>query len=432
MNLCGQEFLAWAGIQNEGVGWQEVTPSSNGTLVFDATERFSLAFVVDFFGSSITDVLNVTVDEVQGGSLPLCQTESGTRVTNGSVTGVAGNQVVRLSGANSVALATPTSPNWSLTDLPNVGMVDVIATRFPTASSQPPDRVVIRRGVIPSSNGLPLSALDFGTGSGEAHPLEVATVTLTNITQGFVEVSADVFTVNGTNHDLSTLSASQGPYAFAYASIPAALRVVTDVHQLSAFAADVEGVRQIVDFYATPSSKTLAFGPMVSQPTFELLGGSPYLRPRARFASQTEYPALASVNYTQSIDQLTVKLFTIYTSAAYAGGAPTTWELSVPDFGNSGYESDWGLTPGTPYSWDVSAFGGDANFLFGDLPTGATVITATRSSNNTLPVAGEVRSLAPSGGRSIGVSRDAPLLALPRSGELHGGKRLQSDRAGWH
>jgi hypothetical protein len=185
-------------------------------------------------------------------------------------------------------------------------------------------------------------------------------------------------TETGTFHTLGALGTLGGTTAFNYLSLPASLRIATDKHQLQGFSLTDQGFKQVSRFYKTPSDLTLGFGPMVGLPVFTSLGTSPYLRLRAQVTSQTEYPGLVSVDFSQTVNEETVKLFSIITTAGFHGTVPTTWDVSIPDLSSAGYNSAWGLQNGT-YYWSVTASSGTFASVFGDGQVdGLTIVSATR------------------------------------------------------
>jgi len=376
MNFCALAVPSWLAVQNTGGAWTRLSPNTQGVLTFDATEKVSVAIVLDFLGSSITQVLNVSAAELQGANLISCEGGFGSNLVSGSAAGLTGEQVARISGANSQAGASASATNWELTGLPT-GTIDVVATRFATAFTQPADRIIIRRGIIPNAQGTPISTLDFG--AAESHAFESNTVTFTGVASDFVNVGTDLVTVNGTFHTLGFLS-SISASAFNYVSVPAALRVATDFHILTGFAANSNGDREITHFYNTPANKTLVFGPMVSTPTLNTISTSPNLRVRAIVPAQAEYPTAMLVEFGQAIGQLGSRSVIVITTAGFLGGAPATWDLAVPDMSRAGYQPAWGLS-NSGYGWSVTGFSGDINVLVGGTPIdGATITTATRVS----------------------------------------------------
>jgi hypothetical protein len=379
INTCSAGALGWFAYQNTGGAWTKITPTVTGQLIFEATEKVSLAVAIDFFGSSLTQVINATSAELNQNADAGCDLIAiGGATMSGTVVGLTGDQAARISAAASETGADALDPSWTLEDLPTT-KVDVVATRYPTLFTSPSDRVLVRRGVTPT--GASIAALDFN--SSEAAAPQSATVTFTGSgANGSIEAASMLLTETGTLHTLGSLFSASGSTSFNYLSLPASLRIATDMHQLLGLSLTAQGFKQVSRFYKTPSDVTLGFGPMVSMPAFTSLGTSPYLRVRADVASQAEYPGLVQVDYSQPVNDETVKLFSIVTTAGFYGSTPTTWDLSIPDLSSAGYNSAWGLQSGT-YYWSVTASSGNFASVVGATPAeGTTIVSATRVDPN--------------------------------------------------
>jgi hypothetical protein len=379
-NLCGDLVslpFGWFAYRNEGGEWTKVNASSSGSFSFYATEKVSFALSLSFFGTSITEVIHTTAAELGAAGAMSCEDEFGTRAIGGSVTGLTGDQIVRLSGGSAFDVASVSDPNWQLTDLPT-SQVDIVGTRYADFGTQPANRVAIRRGVFPNNATIP--ALDFGSATESANP-ETATVTFTGLgTSGSLDVGSAIQTANGTLHELMRFSTVvSGSLAVGYVSVPSPLRIASDLHLIDAFLSDADGTRTLQHYYAAPATKTFAFGPMIGTPTVSTVATSPYVMPRAQLASQPEYDGGLIVEWTQSTGDNSGKIVAVITTAAFTGGVPATWDVSVPNMSSAGYSPSWGLQ-GTGYRWSITAVSGAGTFsLNGAAPAdGATLRTATR------------------------------------------------------
>ena len=382
VNLCS-EFVSpnvWIAVQNQGEAWKEVTPDGSGILTFDATDKVSIAFGSSAFGATVTEVVNTTAEKLQGTTgVPCEEQEFGNASLSGTVAGLSGEQIVRLAAGPSVASAVSSGAAWTLGALPNVAL-DLVATRYATPTTLPSDKVIIRRNVAPNSSGI---ALDFA--GSEARDFENAIVAFTSVpASSSVMLQMAFQTQNGTFQTLGTLTDFQAPFAFNYVTVPASLRLTTDVHLLDAFASSADASVGVLHAYKSPAAKTFAFGPQVAAPTMSQVAATPYLRLRAVLPRQSAYNAGLAVTFMQSLPAGEVKYIDITTTADFLDAGATTWDVSIPDFGTaSGYDAGWGLTSGTEYSWNVLAFGGDASFaLGGPPPDGATVVYSVRSSGD--------------------------------------------------
>jgi hypothetical protein len=377
VDLCASAAFGWFAYQNQGGPWTQITPNSNGQLAFDATDKVSVAVSISFFGSSVTQIINASAAELDAvASGVSCDGLFGDRTISGTIAGVTGEQFVRITAGESIESASPSDPNWILEDLPSTAL-DIVATRFNTPFTQPASRAFVRRGVVPQNGTTP--ALDFNSAT-ESGALDVQTVTLAGGGSAMYFVGTTVITGNGTEHELGELDGFSSGSSFTYVSLPSNLRVATDQHILSAVASSVDGVLAVDHYYKTPGAKTLTFGPMVPMPTITTAASTPYVRPRTQVASQAEYPTAIQVDFTESTGEISSRIIGIITTAAFAGGLPQTWDVTMPDMSAAGFPSASGLQ-GTDYHWNVTAHSTSTPgiLLGGTPPDGSTHTSATRT-----------------------------------------------------
>jgi hypothetical protein len=384
LNLCAAGGpLAWVAYQNEGGAWTQLSPGFSGSVSFNATEKVSIAIGLNFFGASFTQVVNATAAELSAEASVPCSTAFATRTMNGTVSGLASDQLVRISASTSSDNADAFDPSWAMEDLPSTA-VDILATRYSGFGSQP-DRVLVRRSIVPP-NGT-VAALNFA--SAEAAAIETATVTLNGIPAGAsAGVATSVMTPNGTLHELGDASATASSPSAPYASLPASLRIAADQHVMTATAVDADGDRSATFYYRTPAAKTLTFGPLVSAPTLTNASTTPYVRPRAQIASQAEYPGAVLAQWTETSQaQSTTRLVAVMTTAGFLGGTPATWTVEFPDMTSAHFDPSWGLQT-TSYEWGITAFSTTATptELLGPAREvdGTTVLSSSRSSGSSL------------------------------------------------
>jgi hypothetical protein len=376
IDFCPSFAPTWLAIQNEGEAWQSVSINPSGPTVVEVTPKVSVATVTTLFGSTFTQIVNITREEMSTSGIGACEAFAvGSRELAGSVAGLTGEQVARISVAAQTTTAGAQTPTWALSELP-AGPIDLVATRYASPFSQPANRVIVRRNVMPGV-GASVSPLDFG--GSESHALESATVTVAGASGDFVTVQNSFVTANGTAHLLMDANSSAAA-AFGYVSVPAALRTSTDIHLLDVWASSADGLREILHSYRAPTNKTLTLGPIVSVPSISAVASSPYLRLTAQVASQPEYSTAMAVDYLQAINQQSVKVVAVMTTAAYLGGRPASWALTIPDLTSVGYQASWGLQAGS-YDWSVTGFEGNAALLLGGpAADGATLVSAMRLS----------------------------------------------------
>jgi hypothetical protein len=357
--------------------------STDGTFQFEVTQRFSIAYftAVDAGGGLqySTHVLNVTRDELHGVLRRTCPEALGNKSFTGSVAGLTGQQVVRLTMASRVA-ATINTTTFALDAMPD-GPLGLVATRFPTATTQPPDRIIVRRDLnLQSSTQIPV--LDFA--SNEAQALATHTLAFANRGSDPVHVRADFLSANGTRHNLMLFTGVSGPGSI-FVSVPAGLRGPNDIHVLSTVATSAAGAREVSHYYRDPTDRTFTYGPMVDVPALSVFATSPYVRPRLTVASQAEYPSAMEAFFSQQ-SGITFRSVRVFTSAAFLGGRPATWELDVPDLA-AGYQTEWGFVTGAQINANARGLEGPVRVLPGGVPRdGDMVKSSVRTSNNVTPI----------------------------------------------
>ena len=379
LDFCSGETPIWLAIQNEGEAWEEVSVGSDGSATFDARPSISVAYVTQPDASDYrTVILNVSRDELESIHGQPCTERRGTRTLSGSVTGLTGQQVARIGLGWSTSGASTSNTTYTLSGLPE-GSRDLIATRAATSTTQPPDRVIVQRGVNLGS-GSTIPALDFG--SAQAVALATNTATFVNRGNDLVSLVSEVITENGTSHRLMEFSGASADAA-SFVSLPQSVRLSSDRHVLSAYTSGGAGTREVVGYFTTPGNRTVTFGPNLNTGTFSVLAAAPMVRPRATIASQSEYGDAMQATFSQSASH-GFRMITMLTSLRFRGSLPATWELEMPDLSAAGYDSDWGLVAPTsgPTAIAANLRGFDSNvaLAFGAEPTASdvTVRSATR------------------------------------------------------
>jgi hypothetical protein len=376
LDFCAGSAPAWLAVQNEGENWTQVTGNSSGTFTFQGTSKLSIAFVTTHAGDHSTEILNVTRAELEGISGKACKEGSGTKSLTGTVAGLTGQQVVRISMVDAVAGASPGNPHYTLAAIPD-GAHDLVVTRRATSSTQPPDRIIVRRGLNLQS-GATIPALDFATT--EALPLPTATATLANRGTDFVDLETDFLTSDGAEHQLMHFTSTNAS-AFTYVSVPVSMRGATDLHRITTFASSATGTREVSQFYREPSDRTLTFGPDLSNLTMSIASSTPYVRPRLSVPSQAEYPTAMEAFFGQ-LSGSTFRTVRIFTTAAFLGGRPATWTLDMPDLSAAGYQSTWAFPNTALINANARGFDGSVPIILGADPVdGQTIKSAIRATS---------------------------------------------------
>ena len=376
LDFCTGSVPAWLAVQNEGGSWTQVTGNSSGTFTFEATSKVSIAFVTTHAGDHSTDILNVARAELEGISGKACKEGSGTKSLSGTVAGLTGQQVVRISMADVVAGTSVGNPNYTLAGIPD-GAHDLVATRRATSGTQPPDRIIVRRGLNLQS-GSTIPAIDFATT--EALPLPIATVTLANRGNDFVDLETNFLSSDGAEHQLMNITSTNAS-AITYVSVPASMRGPNDLHRITTFASGAAGTREVSQFYREPTDRTLTLGPGLSALTMSIASSTPYIRPRLTVPSQAEYPAAMEAFFSQ-LSGSTFRTVRIFTTAGFLGSPPTTWTLEMPDLSGAGYQSTWAFPNTALINANARGFDGSvATILGGDPADGQTIRSAIRATS---------------------------------------------------
>jgi hypothetical protein len=113
---------------------------------------------------------------------------------------------------------------------------------------------------------------------------------------------------------------------------------------------------------------------------------------RASVVSQTEYPTMMQAFFGQ-LTGGSFRVVNMFTTAAFLGGRPATWELTIPDFTGTTYQNTWGLQSGASVNVNVQGFDGDAAVILGAAPEdGDTFRSALRDATATAIQASALRA----------------------------------------
>jgi hypothetical protein len=359
---AGQGTPTWVGVQRDGGSWQTAS-ASNGTVSVPTATSIAIALVrADV--SAKTEILYATPAELEGALVETCSVTGPNRTVSGSLAGLVLGQSATISLGSSSALRQSSDATWAVAYVAttNGDPVDVVARRHVAGGIV--DRVVVARGVAAAASGL---AVDFG--STDAAVPENSTFTVANAGAETVSVDSRIITRDLNAHGgLRGIAATANPSEYTYAAVPSALRHADDRHWLSAIIgfSTVTG-REVHQYRSAPQAETLTFGPALAPVVATELGSSAPRRFRADIAGQSEYEAAMQVWFASSVN---VNNVMVTVTAAYLGGRPATWQISIPDLGVS-YPASWGIPSGS-YAVRATAWGGAVEALLKKLiPDGA-------------------------------------------------------------
>lgn len=393
MSFCSAP--AWFAYRNEGYAWQSAPAST--AITIEATERLGIAFArAGGGGAKQTDVFYATRAELAVLGVADC---AGTRSVSGSVAGVSAAQVVEVAMANASARPSGTSTSFNLNGLPERPM-DLMATSGVSSSTSfSPDKVILRRDLNPAS-GATLPALDFA--ASEAFSPTQFNATITNLTDADSKVFVSTFwTVGGTVGLLQAGPPAAG--ATVVRALPADRLVAGDVHELyvDAYQGAAGVGRTIYSYYAAATDRTETVGAFLNVPLITTLTTSPYQRYRARLEAQSDYGSMVRVRFFQAPAQNDSRLVSVHLTAGYLGGAPATWDVSIPDFtGVAGFGASWMPTQGQQLQGDVYAWGGRTALLMGAMPVAGDQVRRSDREFSQQPTVRALRGVGPSAARA--------------------------------
>jgi hypothetical protein len=367
--FCDEGSLPlWVAYQSEDGPWTR-SPVLSRTHTFTIGARGGVAWIASSGtnGGYETQVVYGTAAElVQFGSQGCGFGESGGKRLTGEVhaTPITGFAQIQIGGA--WVRTQPLSRSFVLSGVAD-GPQDLIASRVDLTKSGTDggsmaiDRFIIRRGLNLPNNGT-IPTLDFG--ANEAFQPVPAAITLAGLGNDQAMVTLGYLTATS---GASPFGGMFGGYYMGMPSrqetqvlpfVPAGRQVAGDLHSLTVAAGDWSGgnsssMRSRTSFFSAASDRTVTLGPALSAPTVTTATGGSTVRPRTQLARQAEYGSMLWLSFQQSNRELSVTA-----TASYFGGSTTAWDVTVPDFGAAeGFNSQWGLRPGSAIEYSASAFG---------------------------------------------------------------------------
>jgi hypothetical protein len=396
MPFCSNRIPLWFAYQNEGFGWQTLSPTGS-TFTFQATAKVGVAYTVQLSTRTEVHTLYMGRDELAGWSDRNC---AGPKTLTGSIVGMAAGQSTRINlGASSTTVAQA-APAFTLNNVAD-RVLDLAATRGVITTFSDgfqliaPDMLFLRRAQNPATN-TSFGNLDF-TG------VEAFTPASNAITVGNA-LGGDAFYVGttlwtDTDTYLPIQSADQVSAAFSVFSAPGAKMIAGDVHELY-LEANQPGTstfltgRTVSAYFGAVTDHTETMLAALSAPTLSMLSTAPYYRILGQLPVQADYPTATRFLYQQDPGN---KRVVVWVSAAYLGSTPvSTWNVAVPDYsGVGGFNTSWMITNTTNLLWQVDSFSGPVAIYFGSVPSAGDVVKAAYRVHLSSPSlrAAEVRDL---------------------------------------
>ena len=378
--FCAPALPIWVAYQSENGAWTRVQAGANNTYGFNIGARGGVAYVMQSGTDYDLTVTYGTAAELNAGGSGQCSAyPRGTKRLTGTVAGTGMTDFVQVSLGPVSELVFGGSA-FTLDSVPDVPL-NLLASRatidMATGGLAAADRLILRRNVNYANNSA-IPTLDFNN-TAEAFAPATANLTIAGAGSDTAFVGT-IFSTGRFSFDGfggGAFSFNFGASPLRYAGVPTDRLQSGDTHVLfaSAQGADTTVTRGLLAFVRTISDRSVTLGPAPSAAAVTSLGSAPYLRLRATSAGQSQYAGGASVDFSQSTRSATVSA-----TAAYVGGAPATWDLSIPDLSAAGFDAAWGLRPGTRTDWSFTTFGGNFLSVFSGTPAdGTTLLTATKS-----------------------------------------------------
>ncbi len=341
----------WFAYQDSTGVWNPVQPGGSGSYAFQLTHATGgVAWVTNQPGQGPwTEVTYGSAAELAGEGTGWCAGHPDRSKTLAvSTTGVAPGEWVNLAvGSASTTLGASDVPGF-ISGVPT-GPLDLTAMKFGGAVVLG----IVRRGIdLPNNTAIPV--LDFAN---EAHPVPVATVTVSNAGSDLTTVNEFYLTARGGDLLYGNGFASR-PAGETIYGIPPGAGLAGDLYlvRVSALRGG-SAIRDAVRVVAAFGDQAIALGPDPTPPTLSTTTTTPYLRLHAAGPVQAGYGNTIVIGWQQALNPVGGSQATLTVTRAYLGTA-TGYDLTIPDFsGAAGWQNSWGLQAGAATFWFLNMSG---------------------------------------------------------------------------
>jgi len=358
LHFCPESSPIWAAAQAEGGKWFQIKTDGDGVFRLAIGAGGGIAVV-----SRLKDleVVYGNVDDLAS-MFAACSFETVFKTISGNVVGLD-------NGTARVSLGTAISGIFNVDQfvLHNVesGPKDLIGGRLDDLRSVAVSSLIIRRS-LNVADGTRLPTIDFH--SAEAFATAKSTLTVQNF-QTPPELALQFSTANGSQHEL--YYEPRGSARQTYVGVPSS-RLAAGDRQLLTAVEDVSSspplIERFVSAWITEAvDQTLTFGPPLAEPVVSAISGSAYPRWHAVLPVQAEYSSVVAVQFA---DQ-NFRSASIIATGAYIPRVAGGWDLAIPDFASTGFDTGFGLQPSVAPSVFIYAFGGTTSLS--NPPSGTTI-----------------------------------------------------------
>jgi hypothetical protein len=389
--FCANDLPVWVGYQSGTSGtWTRASAGANNSYSFDIAGVGGVAIVSPISNDAAangyaTSVVYASAAELQSyGSINSCTpAQTGTKTVSSSVAGLGLTATAKFDLGGGSGSAFHDGP-FTIERIPD-GVHDLLGARAENFFDV--NKLIIRRGLNPA-NGATLDPVDFN--GAEAFAPVTPALTLPGVAataQTFVV--SGFMTGNGSSINLGLTQTTAG--TATYVGVPDAKRIAGDLHALLVGVTGASGeARSAFTFVASAVDRSFTLGPALGTSTVTSITNTPYPRLRAQLTSQSAYGSLVSVTYSQIASTTsrspTDRTVEVQATAAYFGGTPAVWDVSIPDLSAaSGFTASWELAPGRVTAIDATAYGGE--FLTAVPADGVTFYFASNQGTFNIPAA---------------------------------------------
>ena len=358
---------SWVAYRNEGEPWHRAVPDATGLTLIDAGERLTIAMFwqLDVFGELV--VLQIARDEIPQA---LCRPSMGNATMSGSVlnggftTGVA-------MGASRTPIASDGS--FSMRGL-HQGPYDVVVLRY-LPSGVVLERAAIRRGVALIDGGTinPIDLAGIESGAAVTNGLAVTGAPDPATVGGNRPFVTQHFFARGTVIDYRAGHVFDQPHPLYH--LPPSLLWPSDYHRMTV---SFIGEREISYYYREARDIAEVLPGVAGAVTLSTAATSPHLRPRFEVDAHADYPSSVAFTFAQCCgDRPFVSRNVVHiVSAAFLGGTPTRWDVTLPDLsGAEGWDPDYGPPATVPITGaTANLFGGKFTVYYGAPPRDGDIV----------------------------------------------------------
>jgi hypothetical protein len=375
--FCASPLPIWVAYQDDTGPWTRATAGANNTYSFAISSRGGVAIVTPDGSGYTTEVIYATASELAtiGSSWDFeCEFAPGTKQLTGTVAGVGASEDATITLGPIAAFVPPGGTSYTLDNVPD-GALDLVAVRGTSSGflDFTTNKLIIRRGLnLP--NGSTITALDFN--AAEAFAPVSGNLTIGGLGADEPGFFVSYVTGAGTGVNLTSNFAAVGA-THVYQGVPSSAQAAGDLHQFLVFAGSPSGTtsRGVLAAFHAAGDRTVTLGPDLTTPTVSVVASSPYVRYRMQLPMQSQYSAMANADFLQDAIARTTSIFA---TAGYFGGAPSSWDLTIPDLtAAAGFDPNWGLQSGNAAEWAATAYGGS---IFAVPAEGTTLLFASRFS----------------------------------------------------